>query len=166
MESLLDEILDCLFQNGKRVLILILNNLIILRILLIFPFCFLILGFFKEMLPLLLNFQYLLGGLEDALLNFLDLVKLLPLLHAILPSKGLRVDIIGPQEDIEIPQGERSPGLIIDHDIPYLLVRNLHLIFFTHLFYYKLSHISARSSIIINKWRKLIGYSLIIYPKL
>ena len=132
-----DEVFDCGFEDGEGILIFIFDLFII--IVLFFWFLFLLIIIFgtllKQDLSLFLNFEHFFRRLEYILLDFLDLIKYPPFLHAYFPGQISGINIIGSEQNVEIAHGERSLGLIVNIDIPQLLLRNIVFALFNHIYY-------------------------------
>ncbi len=104
MKCFFDEIIDSTFKDGEGIFVFVFNDLVIIVLLLWVRGFLVILWLFKHMLSLLLNLQHLLRRLKDARLDLLNFVKILPLLHPILPCECPGVYVIGAQQNIQIPQ--------------------------------------------------------------
>ena len=135
MKCLHKQVLHCGLEDSHGVLVLILDDLVVCILLRFLGLWLLFLIVLVQNLSLFLYFEHFLGGLKDAFLDFINFVDDFPLLHAGLPGKISRIDVIGPQQNVQISEGKRSFGLIVNVYVPDFLVADLHFAIFVHLYY-------------------------------
>ena len=85
VEGFLKQIFDRGFKNGHDVFVFVLDDVVSLLVLLIWLFGVFV-GFGFDFVSFLFDLEDLFGGLEDAVLDFVDFAQELPIGNAVFPG--------------------------------------------------------------------------------